>query len=191
MVTQGKIKDRISDENWHVYALKLEMDKFYVGIAVNPQMRLATHLTQSKDASSWCKKYKPIEIIETFDTGLKAMKDACIIEDITTLKYIQKYGYENVRGGRYLGHNKTVSRSYNSHSKKGHISITHRLFENFDILYSELADLKLYEFIVDPKRKLYITNLVQLSIIKGLDKTTMLEELIIARDKFQSFKSKS
>ncbi len=85
MVTQGKIKDRYSDENWQVYVVKLEEDKFYVGIAVDPNIRMLSHLKQGKEASSWCKKHKPIEIVETFDTGLNWMKDATIVEDLTTL----------------------------------------------------------------------------------------------------------
>lgn len=191
MVTQGKIKDRYSDENWQVYVAKLEEEKFYVGIAVDPNIRMLSHIKQGKNASSWCKKYKPIEIVETFDTGYKWMKDAMLLEDLTTLKYLKKYGPENVRGGKYLGSLEQVKKSFRVHSKKKYISFSHQLLEDYNLPFSELRDLDLYDFICDSKRRAYISNLLILSNIAGVSKEQMIERLQEAKEKFESFKGNS
>jgi len=77
----------------YIYVLELEQQKYYIGKTDNPKMRLDTHF--QNNGSAWTKKYKPIQIIElipdcdNFD------------EDKYTLKYMQKYGINNVRGGSF------------------------------------------------------------------------------------------
>ena len=77
----------------YIYVLELQQKKHYIGKTDNPKMRLDTQF-QNK-GSAWTKKYKPIQIIElipdcdNFD------------EDKYTLKYMQKYGINNVRGGSF------------------------------------------------------------------------------------------
>ena len=160
MVTQGKIKDRISDTNWYVYILKLEDEKYYIGIAIDPNKRFSEHQQQGKDCASWCKKYKPIEIIEIIETNYKAMKDATLIEDIHTLRYIETFGAENVRGGRYLGNESSVKRKSKSHLERGYISIMHKLIKGFDITYSEVNRLGFYEFVTNNKNNPFLNNLI-------------------------------
>lgn len=102
-VSSGKISERISDSNWFVYVLELENNKYYVGIAVDPEKRFQQHFKGNKLSSNWCKQNKPIRLVESFDSGTKNMIEACSLEDQTTLKYILLYGAENVRGGKYMG----------------------------------------------------------------------------------------
>jgi hypothetical protein len=76
-----------------IYILQLENNKYYIGKTNNPEFRIEQHFNSS--GSEWTKKYKPIELIEllpncdNFD------------EDKYTLKYMEKYGINNVRGGSF------------------------------------------------------------------------------------------
>ena len=119
MVSQGKIKDRISDTNWLIYVLKLENNKFYIGITTDITKRFSEHKLQSKNCANWCKKHKPLKIIETINTNFKNMYEATLLEDIYTLKYIQEYGTENVRGGRFLGSLAQINSKVNSYLTRG------------------------------------------------------------------------
>ena len=76
-----------------IYVLRLSENKFYIGKTINLNRRFNEHL--SGNAASWTKKFKPIEIIETYDNL------NIFTEDSITKIYMQKYGIENVRGGSY------------------------------------------------------------------------------------------
>lgn len=77
-----------------VYILRLRCNKYYVGKTINPNFRIDSHFNYS--GSEWTKKYKPIEVIE--------IKDNCdeYDEDKITIKYMNLYGIENVRGGTFV-----------------------------------------------------------------------------------------
>ena len=76
-----------------IYVLELENNKYYIGKTNNPKFRLESHF--NSNGSWWTKKYKPLNVIEllsdcdNFD------------EDKYTIKYMVKYGIENVRGGSF------------------------------------------------------------------------------------------
>ena len=46
----------------HIYILKLEFDKYYVGKTNNPYFRLNNHFNSF--GSIWTKKYKPIKVLK-------------------------------------------------------------------------------------------------------------------------------
>jgi predicted GIY-YIG superfamily endonuclease len=76
-----------------IYILQLENKKYYVGKTSNPDFRLEQHFNSF--GSQWTKKYKPqkvIEIISNCDN---------FDEDKYTLKFMEKYGINNVRGGTF------------------------------------------------------------------------------------------
>ena len=78
-----------------IYVLKLENNKYYIGktTVFSLHFRLEQHFNSI--GSNWTKKYKPIKVVEIipdcddFD------------EDKYTLKYMEKYGINNVRGGSF------------------------------------------------------------------------------------------
>ena len=76
-----------------IYVLKLENNKYYIGKTNNPDLRISNHFESV--GSSWTKKYKPINLI--------ALIPDCddFDEDKYTLKYMDKYGINNVRGGTF------------------------------------------------------------------------------------------
>ena len=77
----------------YIYVLKLQQNKYYIGKTNNPDVRIDNHF--QSNGSQWTKKYKPIHLIEiiadcdNFD------------EDKYTIKYMEKYGINNVRGGSF------------------------------------------------------------------------------------------
>ena len=77
----------------YIYILKLKSNKYYIGKTSNPKFRLDSHFNYN--GSAWTNKYKPINIhqlipgCDNFD------------EDKYTLKYMEKYGINNVRGGSF------------------------------------------------------------------------------------------
>lgn len=86
-------------KNYHLYVLKLENNKYYVGItSKSPEYRLKQH---SNDflAARWTKKYKPLELFYKKDLGFITKPEAESYEAKVVRKYIQKYGLNNVRGG--------------------------------------------------------------------------------------------
>ncbi len=76
-----------------IYILQLEEGKFYVGKTKNPDFRLEKHFSSS--GSVWTKKYKPISVLEIIPNCDN------YDEDKNTIKYMEKYGINNVRGGSF------------------------------------------------------------------------------------------
>lgn len=76
-----------------IYVLKCDQEKYYVGKTNKSVIeRFGEHIN---NPGVWTKKYKPIKIIESFESFSE------FDEDTTTLKYMKKYGIDNVRGGTY------------------------------------------------------------------------------------------
>lgn len=84
-----------------IYIIKCENGKYYVGKTNNIQKRLLDHFTNN--GSEWTKMHKPIEILERYDN--------CdhFDEDKYTIKTMEKYGINNVRGGSFVKINLTES----------------------------------------------------------------------------------
>jgi len=76
-----------------IYALKLENNKYYIGKTNNPSFRIESHF--NSEGSAWTKKYKPIELVELIPDCDN------YDEDKYTIKYMEKYGITNVRGGSF------------------------------------------------------------------------------------------
>lgn len=77
----------------YVYILELEHNKYYVGRTINPNFRLNQHFNSY--GTMWTIKYKPIKILEL----IPDCDD--YDEDKYTLKFMKKYGIDNVRGGSF------------------------------------------------------------------------------------------
>jgi len=79
-----------------LYVLKLESNKFYIGKTNNIKKRFTEHFNGIN--CSYTTIYKPLQVLEThkyYDFG----------EDMLTLKYMKRYGINNVRGGSYSSPN--------------------------------------------------------------------------------------
>lgn len=132
----------------YIYILKLKSNKYYIGKTSNPKFRLDSHFNYN--GSSWTKKYKPINIHQL-------IPDCDIFdEDKYTLKYIKKYGINNVRGGSFCQmkltneNKKTIEKMIMSATdkcykcgQKGHFAskCDHESEENCDICVEDLEML--------------------------------------------------
>ena len=76
-----------------IYILELENKKYYIGKTTNPDFRLEQHFNSS--GSQWTKKYKPKKVLELLSNCDN------FDEDKYTLKFMEKYGINNVRGGSF------------------------------------------------------------------------------------------
>jgi predicted GIY-YIG superfamily endonuclease len=76
-----------------IYILLLELNKYYIGKTNNPDIRLDYHF--NLDGSEWTKIYKPIKVYEVISNC------DSYDEDKYTLKYMEKEGINNVRGGSF------------------------------------------------------------------------------------------
>lgn len=75
-----------------IYTLKLEKEKYYVGLTNNVDRRMKQH--KEGNGSAWTKKYKFVRVIST-------VKGDAMDEEKRTLEMMDKYGVQNVRGGSY------------------------------------------------------------------------------------------
>ena len=77
-----------------IYVLKLQQGKFYVGRTNKPiRERFEEH--QDGVGSAWTRKYPPLRVLYEMSTSDRFR------ENTETLKCMDRYGIENVRGGRY------------------------------------------------------------------------------------------
>ena len=91
--------NEIKKKHWQLYVLKLEQNKWYVGItSLTPEKRFSQHWSGFGGAN-WTRKYKPIKIYYTKDLGCCSIKRAERYESRVTRMYMRKYGWNNVRGG--------------------------------------------------------------------------------------------
>jgi len=76
-----------------IYILQLELNKYYIGKTNNPDIRLDSHF--NSNGSEWTRIYKPIKVYELISDC------DSYDEDKFTLKYMEKEGIDNVRGGSF------------------------------------------------------------------------------------------
>jgi len=102
-----------------IYVLKLVRGKYYVGLTRRNIDRILDHL--DGDGAAWTKKYPPVERkpILSFKEGLKESD-----EDKITLEMMQKYGINNVRGGKWCrikmpsSHYEEIEKKLKNNNKK-------------------------------------------------------------------------
>lgn len=87
-------KSKVRKMNW-VYVLELENNKYYVGFTGNLKNRIKRHRGKRK-SSAWVNKHKFKKIIHLIE--VKNKEEGKIKEKETTLNYMKKMGWKNVRG---------------------------------------------------------------------------------------------
>jgi len=100
-----------TDKHYWLYILKLESDKYYVGITAraNPQTRINQHISGFYGAK-WTKRYKYISTVEVRDLGVITLLAAEREEKRVTIEYMDRFGYQNVRGADLSYSGKYVKR---------------------------------------------------------------------------------
>ena len=80
------------DKQGHVYVLQLENEHWYVGWSADVQTRLCSHFLGA--GAKWTQLHKPVAV--------HSVRPGCtLLETLTTLALMCKYGWEKVRGGSY------------------------------------------------------------------------------------------
>ena len=86
-------------KRWHLYVLKLQDGKYYVGItSKTPEIRMQEHLDGVRVAY-WTAKHRPVEIIHTEDLGMIEKSKAEKRENKMVRALMKQRGLNNVRGG--------------------------------------------------------------------------------------------
>ena len=101
-MTELPFDDNIENKNdkIHIYVLKLENEKYYIGQTKNIDKRLKFH-QKGKLGSDWTKLHSPIEIYKAKETPYTSVQDAIKLENRTTIWCMKKFGWKNVRGGDF------------------------------------------------------------------------------------------
>jgi|GEM_PF-752975 len=95
--------NNFNNKKWWVYVLKLQQDKYYVGItSKTPEERMWEHKHKVR-AAYWTMKYPPIEIVHTEDLGVISKAEAEKRENAVVRDGISRHGLNNVRGGDICG----------------------------------------------------------------------------------------
>lgn len=76
-----------------IYVLALMGDKYYVGVTSRDMWTRFNEHVNGKGAA-WTRKYKPVRVVENFSGDEYD-------EDKTVLKYMNRFGIDNVRGGSF------------------------------------------------------------------------------------------
>jgi predicted GIY-YIG superfamily endonuclease len=91
-------------KHYWLYALKLNDDKYYVGMTAkkNPYDRILQHgnLDENSYSATWTKLHTPLEVLEIRDIGDVTKSQAKELEQQLTQAYMKAYGYQKVRGGQ-------------------------------------------------------------------------------------------
>ncbi len=111
-------------KKWWLYILKLEDNKWYVGItSKTPEKRFAQHKSGFL-AAAWTKRYRPISIHYKKDLGVCTIEQAQLYEGRVTRKYMEEYGDNNVRGGDLTDDTEYIRRFGWFYTKDGWETVT-------------------------------------------------------------------
>tara|TARA_Y100000389_G_scaffold76555_1_gene73280 strand:+ start:4822 stop:5253 length:432 start_codon:yes stop_codon:yes gene_type:complete len=94
---KGKYGKKDINQTTYIYKLNLEHGKKYIGKTMDIERRMEQHF--SGCGAKVTKKFKPIDY-EVLDNCPGVLSDQ--LEQKYTEEYIEKYGYERVRGGNLV-----------------------------------------------------------------------------------------
>ena len=93
------MKFDLPQTNYYMYELELEHGKKYVGITSCVLKRMVEH--KKGKGSRWTKLHKPVRLKRVVSLGDMSYQEACIFEDLVTLRYLEAGDY-GVRGGHFI-----------------------------------------------------------------------------------------
>ena len=81
------------------YLLEFADDKYYIGQTDNPEFRFNEHL--SGNGAKWTRLHRPLHLLFTKSVTVDSPAEAMLHENWMTLQHMERFGWENVRGGDY------------------------------------------------------------------------------------------
>ena len=85
----------------YLYVLEFLNRKYYVGITNNPRNRFRMHI--NGNSNDFVNENSPILDIDYVLLKTTNRSQALLIEDKKTIELINKYGIENISGGKFIG----------------------------------------------------------------------------------------
>lgn len=131
---RSQVVDKDSRDHYWLYSLRLEQGKYYIGISKRPINRIGQHFSGYYGAQ-WTKKYRPETILETRDLGPITRSEAEYIEKEETLRLMEIYGYQNVRGGDLVYRGEYVKRFNRFFTDKDYAALTTVILLMLAIIY--------------------------------------------------------
>jgi predicted GIY-YIG superfamily endonuclease len=126
---------KTKQRHWWLYVLKLEHDKWYIGItSKSVEHRYNQHIASFAGAA-WTKEHKPIRIYYEKDLGYCSLEKAQQYENKVTRKYMKKYGGNDVRGGDLSSTEEYTRRFNRIYTKENWQAITTVIFLLLVICY--------------------------------------------------------
>src|ERR1700729_4117152 len=83
-----------------LYLLELADKKYYVGQSDDPEFRFLE--PKGSKGAKWTSLHKPFRIAKIQSLAVANCKEAMLYENWMTLQAMERYGWENVRGGDFL-----------------------------------------------------------------------------------------
>lgn len=102
MKTEDKQNKIMGKKMWFLYILLCRQDKYYVGIAYNPEKRIQQHCYQ-KHGAQFTKIYHPIKILKKINLNTTLLFKAETIEQTMAHELVKNIGVGNGGGGGYGG----------------------------------------------------------------------------------------
>ena len=90
---------RAAHGSCHVYVLRLEGGRFYIGSTASLAKRIVAHY--GGEGSKWTKLYPPVLPVEA--TIPCDEREMAALETATCVAYMQRHGFEKVRGAAWCG----------------------------------------------------------------------------------------
>ncbi|MCM3268611.1 GIY-YIG nuclease family protein [Paenibacillus elgii] len=88
-----------NNKKYLVYAYELENGYYYIGQTDNLEQRKREHGT--RNGASWTNIHKPKSEPMIIYENIESLSKALFFENSTALLYMKKYGWRNVRGGKF------------------------------------------------------------------------------------------
>lgn len=103
------IKVRNYRMTYYIYVLRLDGGNYYVGLTSGcPSRRIEQH--GGRHGAAWTRLHHPLELVETIDTRTTDQTKASLHESMVTWKYMQRYGWQRVRGGYFCACDEEATR---------------------------------------------------------------------------------
>lgn len=95
--------DDTAEEEYIVYILFLEHEKFYIGQTTKRRQdeRMKEHFLGGDKAAAWTRRYHPLPIPRPIMYACSSKSEVSNKEYTETIKYMYNYGIDQVRGHMY------------------------------------------------------------------------------------------
>jgi predicted GIY-YIG superfamily endonuclease len=104
--------------NYSLYALELMGGKYYVGLTARKDVSRRIRQHGGRRGARWTAKHPPIKVVEVRVLGRMPKIRAENLENDMAHEYMDRYGMQNVRGGRMVRTGFLFLRTYNPGTKK-------------------------------------------------------------------------